>query len=41
MWHGRFKQGMAEMVKDFTQSLDIDWQYSSRENAWENGLVES
>ena len=25
MWHGRFKQGMAEMVKDFTQSLDIDW----------------
>ena len=25
MWHGRFKQDMAEMVKDFTQSLDIDW----------------
>ena len=25
MWHGRFKQSMAEIVKDFTQSLDIDW----------------
>ena len=25
MWHGRFKQDMAEIVKDFTQSLDIDW----------------
>ena len=25
MWHGRFKGGMAESVKDFTQSLDIDW----------------
>ena len=25
MWHGRFKGDMAESVKDFTQSLDIDW----------------
>ena len=25
MWHGRFKKDMAENVKNFTQSLDIDW----------------
>ena len=25
MWHGRFKKDMAESVRDFTQSLDIDW----------------
>ena len=25
MWHGRFKADMAETVKNFTQSLDIDW----------------
>ena len=25
MWKGRFKQDTAEAVKDFTQSLDIDW----------------
>ena len=25
MWHGRFKQDTAEIVKKFTQSLDIDW----------------
>ncbi len=25
MWHGRFKKDMAEIVKNFTQSLDIDW----------------
>ena len=25
MWKGRFKQDMSAIVKDFTQSLDIDW----------------
>ncbi len=25
MWHGRFKTDTAEIVKKFTQSLDIDW----------------
>ena len=25
MWHGRFSQDTAEIVKKFTQSLDIDW----------------
>lgn len=25
MWNGRFKHDMADMVRDFTQSLDIDW----------------
>ncbi len=25
MWHGRFKKDMSEDVKNFTQSLDIDW----------------
>ncbi len=25
MWHGRFKQDTAEIVKKFTQSLDVDW----------------
>ncbi len=25
MWHGRFKEGTAKSVQDFTQSLDVDW----------------
>ena len=25
MWHGRFKQDTADIVKKFTQSLDVDW----------------
>ena len=25
MWHGRFKTDTADIVKKFTQSLDIDW----------------
>ncbi|HCD71750.1 MAG TPA: argininosuccinate lyase, partial [Thermovirga lienii] len=25
MWHGRFREDTAEVVQEFTQSLDMDW----------------